>query len=95
MKASILAKLESLGTRHEEVGALLSDPEIIADQARFRALSMEYAQLEPVAEGFESYRQALRDLEAAWEMAADEDPEMRILAQEEVRAAEARQKLNT
>ena len=38
MKASILAKLDTLNERYEEVGALLSDSETIADQDRFRAL---------------------------------------------------------
>ncbi|HPE74351.1 MAG TPA: peptide chain release factor 1, partial [Candidatus Competibacter sp.] len=56
MNASMLAKLEQLTERHQEVGALLADPEIIGDNDRFRALSMEYAQLEPVASGFLAYR---------------------------------------
>ena len=48
MKSSILAKLELLKERYEEVGALLSDSEIISDQDKFRPLSKEYAELEPV-----------------------------------------------
>ncbi|EHD03653.1 Peptide chain release factor 1, partial [Salmonella enterica subsp. enterica serovar Wandsworth str. A4-580] len=39
MKPSIVAKLEALHERHEEVQALLGDAGIIADQDRFRALS--------------------------------------------------------
>ena len=46
MKASIYNKLEFLTERIEEVGALLSDPDVIGDQNRFRSLSQEYAQLE-------------------------------------------------
>ncbi|EHJ82743.1 Peptide chain release factor 1 [Salmonella enterica subsp. enterica serovar Baildon str. R6-199] len=42
MKPSIVAKLEALHERHEEVQALLGDAGIIADQDRFRALSREY-----------------------------------------------------
>ena len=84
MKPSMLAKLEQLEGRHEEVGALLSDPDIITDQNRFRALSMEYAQLEPVASNFQAYRNALEDIEAAQEMAKDSDPEMRALAEDEL-----------
>lgn len=48
MKPSIVAKLEALHERHEEVQALLGDAGIIADQDRFRALSREYAQLSDV-----------------------------------------------
>ena len=44
MKSSIVAKLEALYERHEEVQALLGDAATIADQDKFRALSREYAQ---------------------------------------------------
>jgi hypothetical protein len=90
MNASMLAKLEQLTERHQEVGALLADPEIIGDNDRFRALSMEYAQLEPVASGFLAYRRTLDDLDSAREMSRDSDPELRAMAQEELLEAEER-----
>ena len=49
MKPSIVAKLEALHERHEEVQALLGDAQTVADQERFRALSREYAQLSDVS----------------------------------------------
>ena len=52
MKPSIVAKLEALHERHEEVQALLGDAQTIADQERFRALSREYAQLSDVSRCF-------------------------------------------
>ena len=58
MKASISSKLEHLAARHEEVAALLADAETISDQDRFRKLSMEYAQNQPVVRQFEAYREA-------------------------------------
>ena len=48
MKDSIRNKLEALVDRHEEISGLLSDPETMANQNKFRTLSQEYAQLEPV-----------------------------------------------
>ena len=36
MKKSIIDKLDSTAERLEEISALLSDPEIISDQERFR-----------------------------------------------------------
>ena len=45
MKDSILSKLDTLSERYEEVGALLSDPDTIADQNKYRDLSKEYAEL--------------------------------------------------
>ncbi len=90
MNASMLAKLEQLTERHQEVGVLLADPEIIGDNDRFRALSVEYAQLGPVASGFLAYRRTLDDLDGAREMSRDGDPELRALAQEELLEAEER-----
>jgi len=81
-------KLEALAERHEEVGRLLSDPSVLADNARFRALSKEYAQLEPVAAALASEAKARADLAAAEGMRAD--PELRELAEEEIAAARTR-----
>ena len=43
---SMMSKLESLRDRFEEVAALLSDVEIMADRQRFTTLSKEYAEIE-------------------------------------------------
>ena len=56
MKDSILERLSSLDDRFEEIGHLLSDPEIIADQNRFRDLSKEYARLEEIVKDFNDYQ---------------------------------------
>ena len=90
MNPSMLAKLEQLASRHEEVSALLAEPQIIGDSDRFRALSVEYSQLEPVASGFWTYRRVLDDLDAARELSRDSDPDLRALAQDEALEAEAR-----
>lgn len=89
MKESVIRKLEGLLERNEEVLALLSDADVIADQDRFRALSREYAQLEDVVKGFKAYQQAQADLQTAQEMLAEEDPELKEMAQEEIKAARA------
>ena len=88
MTPGLRRKLEALAERHEEVGRLLADPGVLADNARFRALSKEYAQLEPVAAGLAAWSQAQRDLQAAEGMR--EDPELRELAEEEIPAARQR-----
>ena len=89
MKPSILAKLEALAERYEEVQHLLGDPSVLNDQNKFRALTKEYSQLEEVIKTFNAYKQAEEDLTAAQEMAEEDDPEMREMAQEEVKAAKA------
>ena len=88
MKASIKTKLEGLQERHEEIAALLGDPDTISDQNRFRDLSREYAQLEPVVKAYNDHVSTTADLESAKEMASDSDPEMRDMAKEEISAAE-------
>ncbi|HHH36875.1 MAG TPA: peptide chain release factor 1 [Gammaproteobacteria bacterium] len=90
MKPSTLDKLAALVDRRRELEALLADPEVIADQARFRALSREYAQLGPVVETYQAYRHTLETLAAAEDMLQDGDPELRALAQEEMQEARAR-----
>jgi peptide chain release factor 1 len=88
MTPGLRRKLEALAERHEEVGRLLADPSVLADNGRFRALSREYAQLEPVAAGLAAQARALGDLQAAEAMRAD--AELRELADEEIAAARTR-----
>ncbi len=89
MKASLLEKLDRLAERYDEVGHLLSDAEVIADQNRFRGLSMEYAELEPVTKTYQQFVQVTENTEEARSMLKDSDPDMRELAQEELREGEA------
>lgn len=90
MKDAIRRKLEGIAERFQELGALLADPEIIADPDRFRRYSVEYSQLEPTVAAWNDYHAAWGDLEAAREMARDPDPDVRTMAREEAEAAEAR-----
>ena len=89
MKPSVVQKLETLVERFEEVQALLSDPDVIGDQNRFRTLSKEYAQLEDVVRSFREYQDAQDNLTSAHEMMQEDDAEMREMAQEEIKAAKA------
>ncbi len=91
MNASILTKLEQLSMRLEEVGAMLSDPEVASDQKKFRELSIEHSQLTPVNEQFSQYLATQEDIEAAEAMLLEDDDEMRAMAKEEI--AQGRAKL--
>ena len=90
MKSSILNKLEHLRDRYEEVGHLLSEPDAANDQDRFRKLSKEYADLEVIAQTYSDYEQAGADLAEAKALAADPDPDMRAMGEEEEQAASER-----
>ena len=87
MKDSIRLKLENLSERFEEISMLLSQAEVIGNQKMFRELSQEYAQLEPVITSLNGYRKAANNLAAANEMLKDSDPEIRELAQQELKDA--------
>lgn len=91
MKASIIGKLENLQERYDEVSAMLSDAGIISDQNKFRELSKEYAELEPVVKCFASYQRVVEDIEEAKLLLKDGDADMREMAQEELKDSEERQ----
>lgn len=88
MKESIKLKLESLVDRHEEISGLLSDPETMADQNKFRELSQEYAQLEPVVSSFNKFMACLDAIDDAKVMMQDDDNDMREMAKEELSTAQ-------
>ena len=88
MKASLLHKLDNLAERYEEVGHLLSDVQIITDQEKFRGLSREYAELEPVIKVYQRFVRVRNDVEAAHAMRADSDPDIRELAEQEISSGE-------
>ena len=89
MEPSIKHKLATLVDRHEEVAALLSDPTVISDQNRFRDLSKEYAQLEPLVKTFQDYQKCLEGIENSRALLQDDDVEMRAMAAEELKQYEA------
>ncbi|WP_158772860.1 peptide chain release factor 1 [Cobetia sp. L2A1] len=89
MKDSLITKLDTFHDRFEEISALLSEPEVIGNQAKFRDLSREYAELEPLIEAWRRHRALMEGREAALSMCDDSDPEMRDMAREEVRDIDA------
>jgi len=90
MQASIVTKLQHIEERHTEVSALLSDAETISDQDKYRNLSREYAQLTPVVDSFKAWQQTQDDTLSAQEMLKDPDPDMKGMAEEELRDARER-----
>ncbi len=87
MKSSIRNKLEHLSERFQEITVLLADPDVQADADRFRDLSREYAQVEPVSQCYQRYVEAEQELHGAEEMLGD--PEVAELAEEARQEAQA------
>ena len=88
MKESLHLKLEKLLERQEELEGLLSDPEIISNQNKFRVLSQEYAEIKPIMICFNQYLKITKNIENSHDMLKENDNEIRELAEEELKKAE-------
>jgi peptide chain release factor 1 len=89
MKPTIASKLAQLSARLEELNALLSSEDVTRNLDNYRKLTREHAEIGPVVELFHAYQKCEQDVAAALDMA--NDPEMRELAEPEVR--DGRQRL--
>jgi peptide chain release factor 1 len=80
----MLAKLEKIFQRYEEVNALLSNPVILADQQKSRDLGREFRSLETIVSTGLRYKKVFNDFGGSKELLdSTSDPEMKALAQEE------------
>jgi peptide chain release factor 1 len=86
--ASMIDKLNDLDSEFSALEQSLGEPELLADQARYRQAMRRYAELKPVAEVYREYRDTLAQITGANELAGD--PEMGDLAQEELASLEPR-----
>lgn len=87
MKPSIQKKLQTLVERHEELGVMLSDPEVIGNQNKFRDYSKEYSQLESIVNTFKRYEACVKEIDDMQEMLKESDEEMQQLAKTELKTA--------
>ncbi len=90
MKPTIQSRLENLDLRLEEISALLSDPSVIGAQDRFRALSREYAEIQPLVQRYREYRDVARELASARAMPGESDAGMRAMVDDEIKRLTAR-----
>lgn len=78
-------RLQMLADRYEELGELLSDPDVIADSKRFMELSKEMADLRETVEKYEKYKQVVQQIKDDEEMlSAGLDDEMAAMVKEEL-----------
>lgn len=91
MKESLKQKLITLSHRYHEIGVMLGDANIINQQNKFRDLSKEYAQLEPIAKCFSHHEKNAAGIIAAEEMLLESDSQMQTMAQEELHALKIEQ----
>lgn len=82
-------KLEAVEKRYEELTKLISDPEVISNQAEWQKLMKEHASIEDVVLKFREYKKVKESMDEAKEMM--EDKELKELA--EVEYYEAKEQL--
>jgi peptide chain release factor 1 len=87
MQPQLRAKIESIRERHEELSEMICDPEVVAHKQRFLELAREHADTTPLVAAYERLRELELELVEARELL--DDPDMRELAQADVRALEA------
>ena len=73
MKESLYLKLEKLTGRQEELEGLLSDPDIINNQNKFRELSQEYSEIKPIVLCFNNYLDIKKNIENSREVLKEND----------------------
>lgn len=88
---SILAKLDGLESRYEEVSTLITDPAVIADQERYVKLTREYKDLGDIMNARKEYVACLNSIAEAKDILSNEtDVEMKELAREELSVNQAK-----
>ena len=84
-------RLDDLVRRYEELMLELNDPSIANDQARFRKLMKEQADLAPIVEAYKEYKKCKETVQDSLAILDEEsDDEMKELAKEELNEAKAR-----
>ena len=85
----MFAKLENLEHRYADLEVQLSSPDVLADQEKYRKLAKAHSDLKEVVDVFKQYKEVQAGLAGNKELLADSDPEIRAMAQEEIKELEA------
>jgi peptide chain release factor 1 len=84
-KNLILNKLEGVKGRFEEVGRLLTVPDMMDDMKKYIQLNKEYKELSPVVAAYLEYKNTLSNIDSAKEiLSSEKDEEMREMAKSEL-----------
>jgi peptide chain release factor 1 len=86
----MLDKLTAVESRYTELLELLAKPEVQANAGEYRKHAKALAEIEPLVERFREYKGVLAEIESTEELSRSGDPEMRGLAQEELKTLEGR-----
>ena len=81
----MIEQLESIRERFEEVTQQITQPEVVSDMKKFKALSKEYKDLEKIVNQFMAYKNVLANIDGAKEvLATEKDEDFREMAKAEL-----------
>ncbi len=83
-------RLEQLEERYKELEKTLADPSLVTDQQRFQKTAKQHRDMEPVIERFREYKQVRDGIADAKLMLAEDDADIKAMAQEELSTLEVR-----
>jgi peptide chain release factor 1 len=85
----LLSKLELIEVRFQEVGTLITDPDIIADMTRYVKLNKEYKDLEEIVTVYKEYKNTLDNIKSSKDViSTEDDPEFKDMARMELEELE-------
>ena len=86
----MLDKLSGIEERFRAIEARLSSPDLYQDPAEAAKLLKEQKELTPIVEAYRAYCRAQKTAAESQELASGDDHDLRELAEEELREAQAR-----
>jgi peptide chain release factor 1 len=91
----MLEKLDFITDKYRDLSEKIADPEIIADNQTWTKYVREHADLEPIVQKYQEYKQTARELSEAKEMLKDSmDKDMEEMVKEEIAGlTEAKERL--
>ncbi|MFH2011819.1 MAG: peptide chain release factor 1 [Pseudomonadota bacterium] len=82
----MLQELETAEIRYQELDKLLSNPEVIKDQKRYKKIAREHSGLTEIVESYRNYRRINDQIEESKALLDEDDEEIRELAKSEINA---------
>ena len=86
----MFSKLDALEQRYEELTVALGQPEVIQDASKYQKTAKAHADLSEIVEKYRQYKEIQRRLRETKQLLIESsgDPEMKVMAQEELQGLE-------
>ncbi|MGB7622276.1 MAG: peptide chain release factor 1 [Terriglobia bacterium] len=88
----MFSKLEAIERKYEELTAMLAQPEVLSDTAKYQKTARAHADLAPIVEKYREHKEIQKRLRETKQLVVDssDDPEMKAMAQQEMQLLEQR-----